>query len=248
MKKSLKIMFSILICLCPILLTACGSVDYYTITAISSDTTIGSVTGFRDDAVAEGTKITLSARETDEQNNPLLCWIKDKEKIVKVANHTEEERDLDFEVISKAENEGQYTAVFAENEIRYACIKGVEFTSTGEETYEHEISYAILNAGSNNYLPFATHQDNTHVLYFGNIEQKNQFKFMINATQIIGESSNSATDYNETIIDETSFIDGEASIEFTFDFDGDLEKETTCTITFAQLNAEVLANITMEQE
>ncbi|MBO5394361.1 MAG: hypothetical protein J6A28_00455 [Clostridia bacterium] len=265
MKKALKSLLIIIFGLCPILLAACGSTNYYTITVNSSDTALGSVSKDKADSSLEDTKVTLFARENNPETNPLLGWVKDNEYLVKIANHTTEARDNKLELTSSAAAEGHYTAVFKEDldSMMYAYISQTHFdifdTPTSDpqaqdtESFSYKLSYAILSSGSNNYIPFEDKigQDiNTNILYFGGPGQNFYFKFKIELSFNIGEEENIQTFVlTETAQDWISKEVFPPKLNFEFKFeDGETEKNGVFTIILSKFSEEMFEIVTPKQE
>ena len=258
MKNRIKSIIAIILCLCPIFMAACKNKDSFVITAISSDTTIGRVQWFSSDPVVEGTKVSIIAREDDEENHPLLCWIKNNEKIAKIANHTESKRDNTLDLVYGEETQGQYTALFADtySNILFACIEKVEFAPVPTETapandeenaasdqYSYKISYAIMSAGSNSYLPFATENDLLSTLYFGGIGQSYEFKFKIELVKTVGENQITAISYSSTKISKTSLQEGSETQSFAFDFENDGIDDAKMNVKISKITEDVLKEI-----
>lgn len=182
MKKSLKVVLTGLF-LCPALLfSACGSPAQYLITTNPSDSNLGSVMEASDvnlNTKAEGTKITLTAKENQPTTNPFICWIKDYKLVVS----NSKELGLTY----NQTNAGNYTAVFDEtsqNKMLFASLYNVAFNIDNdvqsENNYtnvEYTVKYAILSSGSTNYSVLtdgrynltetSVNTNNRSVLYFG---------------------------------------------------------------------------------
>lgn len=229
MKKTFKILFTLLFCLCPtLLLSACGSVDYYTINATSSSTTLGSVTGVPNAAVAQDSVVTLTARSNDETNNPLIAWVKDDEKLVEIPSLNQNGRDNSLVLASSAETEGKYTAVFNEptSSMMYAFLSSANILYLDgkfvePETFTTSFSYAIMSAGSSSFLPFQheiTKQPN--VLYFGGAGVNREYKFNVTISFTYGEETKQVAASSDLIISKTTFGDQESvAIPFIFVFE-----------------------------
>lgn len=196
MKKTLKILVMLLFCICPVLLAACEAVDYFSITAMTSDDSLGRIDGQSEEKIAGGTEITLVG-SSFKADNPLLCWIKNNETIVKIPEKTDENgnRDNTLKLVAGEETEGQYTAIFAEpaSSMRYAYISNYTTSITdlfgdshviGNEHYSIEMSYAVMTAGTNNYFPFNCNikSGNANVLYFGGLGENYEYKFTAKIT------------------------------------------------------------------
>ena len=229
MKKTFKILLSTL-CLCPLLLCACQSNEYYKITAISSSSALGSVSGYSTDKVLEGSTITLTARENYPYTNPLIGWVKDNEYLVKIAGIKENATDTTLSLTASEDTSGKYTAVFAEDlsSMMYAYVSQTSFAiddvTLEKADYSYELSYAIMSAGSDSFLPFEDEigEDiNTNILYFGGLGQSYVFKFKaeislsINGTD--GTTKIVETITNSNLISKDNFLD---SLDFEFDADG----------------------------
>ncbi|MBE7073840.1 MAG: hypothetical protein E7379_01965 [Clostridiales bacterium] len=227
MKKSLKISLSLL-CMCPLALCACQSNDYYKITAISSSSALGSVSGFSQEKVVEGSTVTLTARENYSINNPLLAWVKDNEYLVKIASHPldSKERDLSLSIEASESTQGNYTAVFDEQDssMMYAYINPESFyfaiseTPIANESYEITLYYAILSAGSDNYLTYEyKFGDNlkTNIIYFGGLGNNYEYKFKILLTHKVDEVATHTYTLTTNTISKSNFKDtSDISIEF----------------------------------
>lgn len=251
MKKSLKIFVMLLFCLCPILFTACEAVDYFSITAMTSDDSLGRVSGYLETKVAGGTEITLVANSFNE-NNPLLCWIKDNETIVSVPKYKQgsEQRDNTFKLVASEATEGEYTALFAESPstMKYAYVTSYTAKKGGvdisAENTTIDLSYAIMTAGTNNYLPFNIDvaKGTANVLYFGGLGQNFEFKFQATITVKSGtEEAPIETTYSLTcddIINKTTFNnDGIDEIELAYK--KETEDEMTVTLRLSKINESI---------
>lgn len=173
MKKSYLCLIALL-CFCSALLCACNKVEYYNISATSSE--FGSVIGLPSSRLADGTEITLTAIEHDKENHPLLAWIKDNQFLVKVA--TEEDKTLALTV--NKETAGEYTPVFDEDEnsMMYAFLSNPVFeygTEYEADKYQYQLEFVIMSNGSNNYTTF---QEN-RIIYLGNFGLTLEYKFRV---------------------------------------------------------------------
>ena len=227
MKKSFRILFTLLFCLCPVLfLAACGRVNYYKITADTSDYTLGTVIKDREDSVAENTKVSITARENDPDNTPFVCWIKDNQKIVEITSYDElGNKDNTLVVESSAENEGNYRAVFQDTSpattmYAYASFAEITFAEPLPEgtTANYQIGCATISAGSDNYFPFEVMSS---VAYFGDAYNKYEFKFAVTINVTNEEETESITVTSNTIINRDSESLNElfgATLEYPFAF------------------------------
>lgn len=256
MKKSLKIFIMLLFCLCPILLTACQAVDYFSITAMTSDDSLGRVDGYSETRVAGDTEVTLVANSFKEDSH-LLCWVKDNETIVSVPTILDETgtRDNTLKLIAGEGTEGQYTAVFSESHssMKYAYVSSYTATKNGADISGNisiNLSYAIMTAGTNNYLPFDINVagGTAKVLYFGGLGENFEFKFQATLTENLGtEEQPIETTYTlscNEIINKTTFVDGTDQIELTYDAHGDT---VSLLLTFSKLNDGIFAFVDTAQ-
>lgn len=253
MKKTLKIFVMLLFCLCPILLTACEAVDYFSITAMTSDDSLGRVDGYLESKVAGGTEVTLVANSFND-DNPLLCWIKDNETIVSVPKLKPEStvRDNTFKVIASQATEGQYTAIFNEQpaSMKYAYVSSYTAKQNGvdiaTENTTIDLSYAIMTAGTNNYIPFNIDvaAGTAKVLYFGGLGENFEFKFQATITVKTGtEEQPIETTYTLTcdeIVNKTTF-DSQGIDNIELSYKKGTPDEMTVSLQFSKLNEGIFA-------
>lgn len=146
MKKSVKILLSLL-CLCPIvMLTACGDSTYYVINVSSSDDTIGTFSNNRSNnpRQLEGTSITLTAIEKNLDENPFICWVKDNNTVVS----TESQLQMTY----SSQTAGNYTAVFEESPsgMMYTAVDYLNINNSSYNGASFTLYYS--NRGSDIYV------------------------------------------------------------------------------------------------
>lgn len=250
MKKTLKILFTLLFCLCPtLLLAACGSIEYYTISATSSSTSLGSVSGVPNAAVAQDSTVTLTARPNDEINHPLIAWVKNDEKLVKIPSINDGVRDNSLVVSASSESEGKYTAVFNEpnTSMMYAFLSSCNLLSidgvlADPSSFTTSFTYAIMSAGSSTFLPFEHDlAKQPNILYFGGAGVNREYKFKVIISLTLGETTVQVEASSDEIISKTTF-DDELSLfipyAFTVDF-GDGEKNCELIVSFTKFTTEL---------
>lgn len=219
MKRKIKFVLSLLLLLPIILLSSCGITQYYTISVISSDETLGKASGGSDIAKAEGTEISLTATELNPQDNPFVCWIKDKSKIVSF--------EKNYTTTYSAQSQGTYTAFFEEDvdNVGYATI--TEINIEGVNAGKVEIQYASTNSSTNyrtlEILSFEnglSKTDMTNLIYFGGasgLDSQNEFVFK--AIISIPTSNGGTTNY--TIVLSSSLVGTAYAGQGQTNFDGD---------------------------
>ena len=184
MKKNLKI-FVFLICLCPlILLTACTPPEKFLISALPSDSSLGSVQGVLTEKKEEGSKITLTAKENNSENNPFICWVKDYKTVVSNTKR--------LNLTYNSSSAGHYTAIFEEDsssKMMFSCLSKIDFQPAGYTTINYEIYSALITSGSDEYAKFIngsytigsdSEVDKMQVIYFGGVGVNNEYKFKVN--------------------------------------------------------------------
>ena len=246
MKKTFKILFTLLFCLCPtLILAACGSVNYFTITSSSSSSTLGNVSGTPGSKVSEGTIVNLVAHSNNTENNPLLGWIKDDETLVKIASAT----DNVLSIEAKNGVDGKYTALFNEPaaSMQYAYISNyntltVEDADYDASAYTVEVSYAIMSAGSSSYLPFKHDIANQpNVLFFGQAETNREYKFKVKIT-IPSETDPITLELSSDSIISRETFDDKNSIEIEYNFVLPNEDSGNYTLTFTKFSTDIYQN------
>ena len=141
MKKFIKT-FLIFLLLAPmLLLAACSDPSSYVITASPSDSLLGSVQGVSTEAMTEGTKITLVAKENTNTatSNPFICWVKDQTKVVS----TEKSLELTY----NATTAGNYTALFSETD-----PQKMMYVSIGDISLDSALNIQTINFNDKNKL------------------------------------------------------------------------------------------------
>ncbi|MBQ8908878.1 MAG: hypothetical protein IJY90_01110 [Clostridia bacterium] len=229
MKKSSKIVLSLL-CLCPVILSACSSVTYHPISLKTNESSFGHPISLGADKFKEDSTITINAAENNPASNPLVAWVKDNEYLVKIAKHTEDARDTSYSFAVNADTAGEYTAVFQENNassMMYAFVSDISLSINGEEKeeFEYNLSYAILSSGSNNYLPYEDKIGNeykTNILYFDATNSNYEFKFKVDGSfNMVGAESEEKIAFTNltcgTWISMSNF-ESCKMLEFDFDF------------------------------
>lgn len=214
MKKSVKILLSIL-CLCPmLLLSACTSSTTYIINVYWSDSTYGSVVGnFTNPRQVEGTTMTLVANENNSTSstNPFICWIKNDSKVVS----TDKELTLTY----NSSTQGDYIAVFEEtnpSKMIYTSLDGLVIS--GLDSYigvTFVLSYATIE-NSNVFIPFESGSisetgefisDHTSVLCFGGSgeREESQYRFRIEITSPTEDGTITNTYTSQGYFNNSSF-------------------------------------------
>lgn len=247
MKRSLKV-FLLLLCLCPVLiLTACTSPATYLITAIPSDSSLGTIQGaYNNEQLAEGTTITLIANEKQETSltNPFICWVKDYKTVVS----TEKELSLTYNQATQ----GNYTAVFEETspkKMLFASINKINCSVEGYSTVNYTIKYARTNSGSSDFVElekgsYTNGQEystsNQSLIYFGNAGSNYEYKIQIDLVFVT--TTGGETSYNvsfKDLLNKDSF-DTTGKAEMTEQID---ILNTSITLTFQKLNSTLYNNL-----
>ncbi len=204
MKKSIKTLLFIL-CLCPIiLLSACGITSYYNITVSTSSSVLGSVLGTLNNTTqAEGTSMTLTAKENYPSTNSFVCWIKDNSSVVST--------DLSINIVYNSQNEGKYTALFEEtnpNSMMYMSLTNIVFQLPSNiNSLIFDLSYSRTSSGSDMFITLENGtltNENTYssshnkVLYLGGAGSVNnyQYRLKLNITTI--DVNGTETNYSLT--------------------------------------------------
>ena len=246
MKKSLK-MFLISLCLCPLLLlSACGTTSYYTITVSPSDSVLGSVLGtLSDSAQVEGTSMTLTAKENNAQTNPFICWIKNNNTVVGT--------DSTLTLTYNSSTAGRYTALFAEtnpSSMMYTALSTITFDPADDVTsLNFSLSYSRTASGSDVYTTLASQtltaentytSDHTSVLYLGSAGtiSNYQYRFYLQITTV--DSTGRETTYSltsQTILNN-SYFNGSNSCEITI---YDNVSDSNIVLSFEKLSKELFS-------
>ncbi len=247
MKKSIK-MFLISLCLCPLLLlTACGTTSYYTITVSPSDSVLGSVLGTLSDSTqVEGTTVTLTAKENSAQTNPFICWIKNNNTVVST--------DTALTLTYNSETAGRYTALFDEtnpNSMMYAAFDTITFEPIADVTeINFTLSYSRTASGNDVYTTLARGSlstentytsDHTSVLYLGSVGtiSSYQYRFRLNITLV--DSNGAETSYSLTsqaILNNSSF-NSTRDYEITI---YDSNSDSDIVLSFVKLSKELFSS------
>lgn len=198
MKNLRFITFVFLMCLIPsIVLSACTVKKNYLITAFSSDTQLGIVTGMdNSNSKIEGTNITLKANERDGE---FVCWIKNNKEIIE----GNENDSKSLTLIYGQQTAGSYTALFRDTNnnknMLYAMLAGV---SSSDSMSNLEITWVrrdIQNEQNNdNKISITTEipaNTDTSVLsnkvfHFGKLGQNISYQFNAKITTVNGNSTN----------------------------------------------------------
>lgn len=217
MKNKLKLVLSLVLLLPILLLAACDVTQYYTITCLSSDETLGIANGGSDVAKAEGTAISLSVTELSPQSHPFVCWIKDYSKIVSFENN--------YSTTYSAQTQGSYTAFFEEDvsNVGYAIITDISIEGVDSGTIQ--IQYANSNSSTNyrtlENLSFddgAGQTDRSNLIYFGGAsgsDGRNEFIFraIITVPTSSGGTTNYTIMFDSTLIGFSTAGQGQASFD-----------------------------------
>lgn len=217
MKKSKKAMI-ISLCLTPLLLlTACVPPPSYTISASSSDLSLGYIQGQISGEMEEGSKVTLTA--VAKTQNPLVCWVKDNKKIIS--------QESILELTYSDKTAGHYTAVFEESDIskmQYASLTDIDFTPSGIIKVNYQITTAFLTSGSSDYYEFVNGEytvgqdysvEPESVMYFGGAGQ--EYVYIVKIKFNLFDSQNTETSFEYTLqqkINKTTF-NGKAGLKIT---------------------------------
>ncbi len=248
MKKSIKILL-ILLLICPmVILSACTSPAQYLITALPSDSNLGTIQGaFNNEKLSEGTQINLLAVEKQSTafTNPFICWIKDYKTVVSTNNQ--------LSLTYNSENAGNYTAVFSEtsqSKMMFASINKINFSLENMTTINYEIQYARINSGSSNFASleigsYANIEEyftsNKNVVYFGSAGSN--YEYMIKVNLNMQQSSGAETEYSvtfTTILNKDLFnSNGTALLTENLNI---FDVQTQITITFQKLNSTMYNN------
>lgn len=214
MKKSLKLILSAFAFSSAFLFVACTPPNYYSIDAYPSDSNIGSVaesTLINSNPQAEGTKITLNARENFPDTNPFLCWVKDHEDIVSTASSI----DLTY----NAKSQGRYTAVFKEtnlNGMMYSVLSNIKYTNSGAyfTSIKYTVEYARTSTGSDVFSEFNSGElfvNNAYspkkdkVLYFGEPGNNYYYKIRVNLSLTSGNTTTSISFEFSDLLEQDNF-------------------------------------------
>ncbi len=246
MKKSIKI-FLLLLCLCPLLLlSACGTTTYYTITVSPSDSVLGSVLGTLSDSTqVEGTSMNLTAKENNAQTNPFICWIKNNNTVVST--------DLTLNLTYNSSSAGRYTALFAEenpSSMMYTALNTITFDPTDDVTsISFSLSYSRTASGSDVYTTLASQtlttenkytSDHTSVLYLGSAGTISNYQYRFNLQITTMDSTGRETTYtltSQTILNN-SYFNGSSSCELTI---YDNVSESNIILSFEKLSKEMFS-------
>ena len=245
MKKSIKVLLSIL-CLCPMLiLSACTSSTYYTINVYTSDSNLGSFVGnYTNPSQLEGTTMTLIANENNSTSstNPFVCWIKNDNQVVSTNNQ--------LTLTYSSSTAGDYVAVFQEtnpSSMIYMALDSI--TISGLSSFSNvtfTLSYSTIG-NSNVYatLESGTFSDigdylSSHmsVLCFGGANELsvNQYRFRIEVTTPTEDGSVTSTYTSQEYINNSSF-NNQLNKSLTMTSDDD----TTIILNFEKLNSEMFS-------
>lgn len=243
MKKFIKT-FLIFLLLAPmLLLAACSDPSSYVITASPSDSLLGSVQGVSTEAMTEGTKITLVAKENTNTatSNPFICWIKDQTKVVS----TEKSLELTY----NATTAGNYTALFSETDpqkMMYVSIGDISLDSAlNIQTINFNLQYAASTSSSDYRTIISSSFENgqsyisdyTNVLYLGNAASNNEYIIRLELTLTYTDGSTTSPFYVE--------FDSEVNRN-AFDSDGNLVitqydniTQTDVSISFSKIRTDL---------
>lgn len=198
-KNIIKICLIFVLLLALALLTACGETAYFTISALPSDAYLGSIDGVQNESLAEGTKITLTAKEKNAETNPFLCWVHNDGTIVST--------NPSFNLSYNETTQGNYTAIFAEqtaSQMMYASITQISATLPNDvASLDIVLLSAIIEDGSNIYTTklsgnlsngiFET--DKTSVVCFRDETGSNSFTFQLQISINYTDGSHSTQSY-----------------------------------------------------
>lgn len=247
MKKSLKFIFTGLSLCVALLFCACKSPAQYQITATTSDPTLGSVVEAIDillNKKNEGTNITLHAKENKKETNPFVCWIKDNNKVVGA--------QTELPLTYNASTEGNYTAVFHENEsskMMFASLANISINPPeyehGYDNVEYEIKTGLTGLDLNTLPVFATghfslteqeqNTNNLSVLYFGTSNKTYATKAIIKLTSSVSEKERTLI-YNFAGSDAVNENNLEVNKTITIRDEGQ-NRDWKLTLTFEKLSS-----------
>lgn len=225
MKNKLKLVLSLLLLMPIMLLASCGITQYYTITCLSSDETLGRASGGSDVAKAEGSTISLSVTELSPQSHPFVCWIKDNSKIVSF--------EKNYSTTYSAQSQGNYTAFFQENASGVAYATITEIAIEGVNNGSVQVQYANTNSSSNyrtlenlSFSDGVCQTDKTNLIYFGGASGSdgiNEFVFRVVVS--VPTSSGGTTNYTITI--DSTLVNTSTADQGQTNFDS----QGQCTLT-----------------
>lgn len=137
----------------------CGKTNSYSFSASVSDATKGGVEGFG--TYTEGSKVTLTA--TANSGSSFVAWVFQEElqlseNDVYTINYTTNEERItssSLSFVSKETTQGNYTAIFEDNNTQYAKLASWKITSDKNKESENETSekqtllqaYALVSQG-----------------------------------------------------------------------------------------------------
>lgn len=245
MKRFFKV-FLIVLLLCPVLLlTACGTSVYYSISVSPSDFTLGSVVGtLNNESQLEGTTMALSVKENKPTTNPFICWIKDNSRIVSTTNN--------LNLTYNSQSQGRYTALFDEtapNKMMYASLNNIDFQyPENVANVNFSLNYARTISGSGNFilLESGTATNNkynstkTSVIYLGSAGTVNNYRYRIRLNMTIVDVSGQESTYTidcTDILNNSSF-NNNAYVSFTI---SDNIAEGNIVLTFSKLSKSFLS-------
>ncbi len=234
MKKSIKTLLFVLL-ICPLLLlSACVPPDTFTITASSSEPAWGRVTDSPNEAVDEGTALSLGIIEIEQAEHPFIGWVKDYEKFVS--------NKATLELTANAENAGHYTAIFDEeaNNMRFATLTAVAFDSSTYSSATFKINASVSTSGSSNYKAFAEgtlsagelfETDLSSIIYFGALGSTREYKF-----EILLELSNAEGTTSKTIKFSDKLANDTFASTANCEISASIGETDTVTLSFQKLS------------
>lgn len=245
MKKSLKLILSAIAFSSAFLFVACTPPNYYSISAFPSDSNIGSVaeaTLINSNPQAEGTKITLNARENFPETNPFVCWVKNHEDIVSTVSSI----DLTY----NAKSQGRYTAVFKETNLSgmmYSVLSNIKYTNSGAyfNSIKYTVEYARISTGSDIYNEFNNGElyvNNAYsprkekVLYFGEPGNSYNYKIRVNLDLTTGNTTTSISFDFSDLLGQDKF-ESKENYTITKDYTG----YGNLTLIFSKINTNTFA-------
>ncbi len=246
MKKSIKTLLLALL-VCPLLLlSACVPPDTFTITASSSEPAWGRVTGSPNEAVDEGTSLSLGIIETSQEDHPFIGWVKDYEKYVS--------SEGTLELTANAENAGHYTAVFDEdaNSMRFATLTQVFLDSSTYSSATFKINASVSTSGSSNYKAFAEgtltagdafETDLSSIVYFGALGSTREYKF-----EILLELSNAEGTVSKTIKFSNKLANDTFASTSACEISAMIDENDSVTLSFQKLSKDMYNSGEVEGE
>lgn len=217
MRKIRLMTMALLFCLIPCIgMFACTTKLNYLITALPSDSLLGTIEGADNQSEKiEGTTLTLKAKA--KGTSQFVCWVKDNEKIV----DGKKDEPSTLNLVYGKDTAGSYTAVFRKSETDFSSMLYTKIKSIGIDNFTQseitegiqinaQIEWARLDMGSTNFDKSYTFENlttgetlsatsNYDVFYFGKLGQNLEYSFQ-------GKIIVSGYDSNNTLTTQTYSI------------------------------------------